>query len=98
MDPTRPAGLVAFGTHAPSVDAVCACLMGLIQSEFHRRECIPLCFVFIGSGDWRASKSKQSPEWNGCVAIFLRYNARVSTALRLESILNETATSRRGMC
>ena len=68
MDPDPvPAGLVAFGTHAPSVDAVCACLMGFdperipIIANAFRTVSYPLA-----SGDWRdvELRSNRQP-WNG---------------------------------
>ena len=68
-DPVR-AGLVAFGTHAPSVDAVCAYLMGFDPER------IPIVanafrsvLYSLGSGDWRGIEVRSNrPEWNGCVA------------------------------
>ena len=65
-DPVR-SGLVAFGIHAPSVDAVCAYLMGfdpdripIVTNAFH-------CPSYsLGQGDWRTIEVRSNrPEWNG---------------------------------
>jgi uncharacterized protein (DUF362 family) len=61
------AGLVAFGTHAPSVDAACAYLMGFDPAR------IPIianafgCEYFpLASGSWRDVEIRSNcPEWNG---------------------------------
>ena len=64
-DPVR-SGFVAFGTHAPSVDAVCCCLMGFDP------ESIPIvgnafrCVEYsLGHGDWRSIEVRSNrPQWN----------------------------------
>jgi uncharacterized protein (DUF362 family) len=67
MDPDPvAAGIVAFGTHSPSVDAVCTCLMGFdpdripILANAFRCKSYPLA-----DGDWRdiAVRSNRG-DWN----------------------------------
>jgi len=68
MDPDPVnAGLVAFGTHAPGVDAACAYLMGfdperipIIANAFRCKE------YSLAAGDWRDIEIRSNRnEWNG---------------------------------
>ena len=71
MDPDPVhAGLVAFGTHAPSVDAVCAYMMGFDPERIPIIANAFRCAAYsLGGGDWRNIEVRSNrPEWNGRVA------------------------------
>ena len=67
MDPDPvSAGLVAFGTHAPSVDAVCARLMGFAPDRIPIVANAFRCVSYsLANGDWRQIEVRSNRmEWN----------------------------------
>jgi uncharacterized protein (DUF362 family) len=72
-DPVR-AGLVAFGIHPPSVDAVCAYLMGFDPERIPIVANAFRCKTYsLASGDWRDIQVVSNrQEWNGQVSAIAR--------------------------